>query len=31
MPDEFKESDAIESYRNYYAGGKQHLHKWTKP
>ena len=30
MPDEFKESDAIESYRNYYAGGKQHLHKWTK-
>lgn len=30
MPDEFKTSDAVESYRNYYREGKQHLHNWTK-
>lgn len=30
MPDEYKVEDAIESYRNYYAVGKQHLHNWTK-
>ena len=30
MPDEFKTSDAVESYRNYYREGKTHLHSWTK-
>lgn len=30
MPDEYKVEDPIESYRNYYAWGKLHLHKWTK-
>ena len=28
MPDEYKVSDPVESYRNYYRGGKQHLHVW---
>jgi hypothetical protein len=28
MPDHFKVSDSIESYRNYYRGGKQHLFSW---
>lgn len=30
MPDECKEDDAIESYRNYYVTNKNHLCKWTK-
>lgn len=30
MPDEYKTSDTIESYRNYYREGKKHLHKYTK-
>jgi hypothetical protein len=28
MPDEFKTSCPIESYRNYYREGKKHLHSW---
>ena len=30
MPDEFKTSCPIESYRNYYREAKKHLHCWTK-
>ena len=30
MPDEFKTSCPVESYRNYYREDKKHLHKWTK-
>lgn len=30
MPDEYKVSCSVESYRNYYKNGKAHLHKWTK-
>jgi len=30
MPDEYKVESAVESYRNYYRGAKQHLAKWTK-
>lgn len=31
MPDEYKISyDAVTNYRDYYARGKKHLHKWTK-
>lgn len=30
MPDEYKvEGSAVQSYRNYYNGDKQHLFKWT--
>jgi len=29
MPDEFKMLDFVESYRNYYRLGKQHLHNWS--
>lgn len=29
MPDEFKNDNAIEAYRNYYINAKNHLHKWT--
>jgi hypothetical protein len=29
MPDEFKQADTVQAYRDYYAIGKQHLHKWT--
>jgi hypothetical protein len=29
MPDCYKCSDPIQSYRNYYNGAKQHLFKWT--
>jgi hypothetical protein len=29
MPDEFKVTDKVESYRNYYRNAKQHLHTWT--
>lgn len=28
MPDEYKRCDPIESYRNYYNGGKTHLAEW---
>lgn len=28
MPDEFKTSCPIESYRNYYREAKKHLHSW---
>ena len=28
MPDEYKQADAVESYRAYYRGEKQHLHSW---
>ena len=30
MPEEYKSSDVIESYRTYYHCEKQHLAKWTK-
>lgn len=30
MPDEFKVSCPIESYRNYYRADKKHLHNWKK-
>lgn len=31
MPDEFKvEGDPVESYRNYYREGKNHLHQWKR-
>ena len=29
MPDEYKTSDPVQSYRNYYNGAKQHIFKWT--
>lgn len=29
MPDEYKTSSPVQSYRNYYVGAKQHLAKWT--
>lgn len=29
MPDEFKTDDFVESYRNYYRSGKQHLQNWS--
>jgi len=29
MPEEYRGEDAIEAYRRYYRGGKQHLLKWT--
>ena len=28
MPDEYKEKESINAYRNYYFYGKKHLHKW---
>ena len=28
MPEEYKQTDAVESYRAYYRGEKQHLHSW---
>jgi hypothetical protein len=30
MPDEFKEKNRVQSYRNYYLYGKSHLAVWTK-
>jgi hypothetical protein len=30
MPDQYKVPDPIESYRNYYRSGKQHLFSWKK-
>lgn len=30
MPDQYKTSCPIESYRNYYRHGKKHLHSWGK-
>ena len=30
MPDEYKSTDAVISYRAYYTLGKAHLHKYTK-
>lgn len=30
MPEEYKTDDAVESYRNYYMGEKQHIAVWTK-
>ena len=29
MPDQYKTSDPVQSYRNYYIGEKQHIFKWT--
>jgi len=30
MPDEFKDTDAVQAYRNYYRVAKAHLHKYTR-
>ena len=30
MPDQYKVSDPIESYRNYYRADKSHIAKWSK-
>jgi len=30
MPDEYKEKDSIDAYRNYYFYAKKHLHSWKK-
>ena len=30
MPDEYKDEDTIQAYRNYYIHGKKHLHYWSK-
>lgn len=30
MPDQYKNSDSIKAYRDYYIGDKKHLAKWTK-
>lgn len=30
MPDEYRHSDTIQAYRQYYAKGKAHLHSWSK-
>ena len=30
MPDEYKEKDSVNAYRNYYFYGKTHLHSWKK-
>lgn len=29
MPDQYKTSDPVQSYRNYYNGEKNHIFKWT--
>jgi hypothetical protein len=29
MPDQYKTSDPVQSYRNYYNGDKRHIFKWT--
>ena len=29
MPDQYKTSDPVQSYRNYYNGEKKHIFKWT--
>lgn len=30
MPDQYKASDPVQSYRNYYKGDKAYIAKWTK-
>ena len=30
MPDEYKNPDPVQAYRNYYAYGKRELHAWKK-
>lgn len=30
MPDQYKHTDAIVAYRNYYIGAKQNISKWNK-
>lgn len=30
MPDQYKCDDAVQSYRNYYCGEKQHIAQWRK-
>lgn len=30
MPEEFRNSDPIKAYRNYYKEGKKHLHQWKQ-
>ncbi len=31
MPDKYKQSDPVESYRSYYRGEKLLMSKWTLP
>jgi len=31
MPDEYKHSDTVKAYRNYYCGGKAHIASWKWP
>lgn len=30
MPDEYKQDNAVEAYRDYYRYGKKHLHEWKR-
>jgi hypothetical protein len=30
MPEEYRQQDTVQAYRDYYSFGKKHLHKWTK-
>jgi hypothetical protein len=30
MPEEYRQKDIVQAYRDYYSFGKKHLHKWTK-
>ena len=30
MPDQYKQSDPVESYREYYIGDKKHIATWSK-
>lgn len=30
MPDQYKSSDAVSSYRDYYNGEKSHMFRWTR-
>jgi hypothetical protein len=30
MPEEYRQQDTVQAYRDYYSFEKSHLHKWTK-
>jgi len=30
MPEQYKQADAVEAYRNYYRFEKKHLHQWKQ-
>ena len=30
MPEEYRQENVVQAYRDYYSFGKKHLHKWTK-